>query len=124
MAKSERKLYTEIFIHFIGTYMKLVYEFILNKNLIDINNEFIIDHINNKALPNSIKNKVIFFFDKKYTIDNWANSFQIRQFTPDETSKMKYPCVPAPLMINDIHFKILETGKTTFLLKNAKIVDF
>ena len=104
--------------------MKLVYEFILNKNLIDINNEFIIDHINNKALPNSIKNKVIFFFDKKYTIDNWANSFQIRQFTPDEISKMEYPCVPAPLMINDIHFKILETGKTTFLLKNAKVIDF
>ena len=33
-------------------------------------------------------------------------------------------CVPIPFTLEDIHFKILETGKTTFLLKNIKVIDF
>jgi hypothetical protein len=117
-AKSERKLYSEIFIHLLDTYVKFIYEFILNGNLIDINNEFFIDNVILKENP---KIKSIFYFDQKFTIKDWVNCFKIRSFTLD---KRESACVPIPFMINDIHFKILETGKTTFLLKNVKVIDF
>ena len=118
-AKSERKLYSEIFIHLMDTYIKFIYEFILNGNLIDINNEFFIDHVNiNK---DNIKIKSIFYFDEKYIINDWVNCFKIRSFIFDNK---ECACVPIPFMIDNIHFKILETGKTTFLLKNVKVIDF
>ena len=120
-AKSERKLYSEIFIHLLDTYIKLIYEFILNGNLIDTNNEFFIDNV---LINNSKENliiKSIFYFDEKYTINDWVNCFKIRSFTVDNRD---LACVPIPFMIDNIHFKILETGKTTFLLKNVKVIDF
>ena len=120
-AKSERKLYSEILIHLLDTYVKFIYEFILNGNIIDINNEFFIDHVNINSSKENPKIKTIFFFDEKYKINDWVNSFKIRSFTVDG---QEYACVPKPFMINNIHFKILETGKTTFLLKNIKVIDF
>ena len=121
LSKSERKLYTEIFIHLLDAYIKFIYEFILNGNLIDVNNEFFIDHININSSEENPKIKSIFFFDKKYAINDWVDFFKIRSFTIDNK---EYACVPTPFMINNIHFKILETGKTTFLLKNVKVIDF
>jgi hypothetical protein len=120
-AKSERKLYSEIFIHLLDTYVKFIYEFILNGNLIDINNEFFIDNVNINNSKENLKIKSIFYFDEKYTINDWVNCFKIRSFTVDNRD---LACVPIPFMINNIHFKILETGKTTFLLKNVKVIDF
>ena len=120
-AKSERKLYSEIFIHLMDTYVKFIYEFIINGNLIDINNEFFIDHVNINSSKENPKIKSIFYFDEKYKINDWVNCFKIRSFTVDNR---ECACVPLPFMINDIHFKILETGKTTFLLKNVKVIDF
>ena len=118
-AKSERKLYSEIFIHLMDAYVKLIYEFILNGNLIDINNEFFIDNVNSKFSNEKIKS--IFFFDEKYIINDWVNCFKIRSFSFEEK---EMACVPIPFMMDDLHFKILETGKTTFLLKNIKVIDF
>ena len=120
-SKSERKIYSEIFIHLMDAYIKLIYEFILNGNLIDINDEFFIDNVNLKFSNDSQKIKSIFFFDKNYTINDWVNCFKIRSFS-FEGKEMA--CVPIPFMIDDLHFKILETGKTTFLLKNVKVIDF
>ena len=120
-AKSERKLYSEIFIHLMDAYVKLIYEFMLNGNLIDINDEFFIDNVNIKNLNNIQKSKSIFFFDQNYSIRDWVNSFKIRSFVFDEK---EIACVPIPFTLEDIHFKILETGKTTFLLKNIKVIDF
>ena len=120
-SKSERKLYSEIFIHLMDAYIKLIYEFILNGNLIDINDEFFIDNVNLKFSNDSQKIKSIFFFDQNYIINDWVNCFKIRSFSFDEK---EMACVPIPFMIDDLHFKILETGKTTFLLKNVKVIDF
>ena len=120
-SKSERKLYSEIFIHLMDAYVKLIYEFILNGNLIDINDEFFIDNVNLKYSNDSQKIKSIFFFDKNYIINDWVNCFKIRSFL-FEGKEMA--CVPIPFMLEDLHFKILETGKTTFLLKNVKVIDF
>ena len=120
-AKSERKLYSEIFIHLLDTYIKLIYEFILNGNLIDTNNEFFIDNVLINNSKENLKIKSIFYFDEKYTINDWVNCFKIRSFTVDNRD---LACVPIPFMIDNIHFKILETGKTTFLLKNVKVIDF
>ena len=120
-SKSERKIYSEIFIHLMDAYIKLIYEFILNGNLIDINDEFFIDNVNLKFSNDSQKIKSIFFFDQNYTINDWVNCFKIRSFS-FEGKEMA--CVPIPFMIDDLHFKILETGKTTFLLKNVKVIDF
>jgi len=120
-AKSEKKLYSEILIHLLDTYIKFIYEFILNGNLIDINNEFFIAHVNINISKENPKIKSIFFFDEKYKINDWVNCFKIRSFT---INNRECACVPIPFMINDIHFKILETGKITFLLKNIKVIDF
>ena len=120
-SKSERKIYSEIFIQLMDAYIKLIYEFILNGNLIDINDEFFIDNVNLKFSNDSQKIKSIFFFDQNYTINDWVNCFKIRSFS-FEGKEMA--CVPIPFMIDDLHFKILETGKTTFLLKNVKVIDF
>ena len=120
-SKSERKIYSEIIIHLMDAYIKLIYEFILNGNLIDINDEFFIDNVNLKFSNDSQKIKSIFFFDQNYTINDWVNCFKIRSFS-FEGKEMA--CVPIPFMIDDLHFKILETGKTTFLLKNVKVIDF
>ena len=120
-AKSERKLYSEIFIHLLDSYIKLIYEFILNGNLIDTNNEFFIDNVLINNSKENLKIKSIFYFDEKYTIKDWVNCFKIRSFTVDNRD---LACVPIPFMIDNIHFKILETGKTTFLLKNVKVIDF
>ena len=120
-SKSERKLYSEIFIHLMDAYIKLIYEFILNGNLIDINDEFFIDNVNLKFSNDSQKIKSIFFFDQNYIINDWVNCFKIRSFSFDGK---EMACVPIPFMIDDLHFKILETGKTTFLLKNVKVIDF
>ena len=120
-SKSERKLYSEIFIHLLDAYIKLIYEFILNGNLIDINDEFFIDNVNLKFSNDSQKIKSIFFFDQNYIINDWVNCFKIRSFSFDGK---EMACVPIPFMLDDLHFKILETGKTTFLLKNVKVIDF
>ena len=120
-SKSERKLYSEIFIHLLDAYIKLIYEFILNGDLIDINDEFFIDNVNLKFSNDSQKIKSIFFFDQNYIINDWVNCFKIRSFSFDGK---EMACVPIPFMIDDLHFKILETGKTTFLLKNVKVIDF
>ena len=120
-SKSERKLYSEIFIHLMDAYIKLIYEFILNGNLIDINDEFFIDNVNLKFSNDSQKIKSIFFFDQNYIINDWVNCFKIRSFSFDGK---EMACVPIPFMLDDLHFKILETGKTTFLLKNVKVIDF
>ena len=120
-SKSERKLYSEIFIHLMDSYVKLIYEFILNGNLIDINDEFFIDNVNKKNSNDLQKIKSIFFFDQNYIINDWVNCFKIRSFS-FEGNEMA--CVPIPFMLEDLHFKILETGKTIFLLKNVKVIDF
>ena len=120
-SKSERKLYSEIFIHLLDAYVKLIYEFMLNGNLIDTNDEFFIDNVNIKNSNDSHEEKTIFFFDKNYIIKDWVDCFKIRSF-PFEGKEMA--CVPLPFMLENIHFRILETGKTTFLLKNIKVIDF
>ena len=120
-SKSERKLYSEIFIHLMDSYAKLIYEFILNGNLIDINDEFFIDNVNIKNYNDLQKIKSIFFFDKNYIINDWVNCFKIRSFSFEGN---EIACVPIPFMLEDLHFKILETGKTIFLLKNVKVIDF
>ena len=120
-SKSERKLYSEIFIHLMDAYVKLIYEFMINGNLIDINDEFFIDNVNLKYSNESQKSKSIFFFDQNYMIKDWVNCFKIRSFVFDGK---EMACVPIPFMLEDLHFKILETGKTTFLLKNIKVIDF
>ena len=120
-SKSERKLYSEIFIHFMDAYVKLIYEFMLNGNLIDIDDEFFIDNVNLKYSNDSQKLKSIFFFDKNFIIKDWIDCFKIRSFSFDGK---EIACVPIPFMLENLHFKILETGKTTFLLKNIKVIDF
>ena len=120
-SKSERKLYSEIFIHLMDAYVKLIYEFMLNGNLIDIDDEFFIDNVNLKYSNESQKLKSIFFFDKNFIIKDWIDCFKIRSFSFDEK---EIACVPIPFMLENLHFKILETGKTTFLLKNIKVIDF
>ena len=120
-SKSERKLYSEIFIHLMDAYVKMIYEFMLNGNLIDINDEFFIDNVNQQYKNESLKGKSIFFFDQNYIIKDWVNCFKIRSFSFDGK---EMACVPIPFMLEDLHFKILETGKTTFLLKNIKVIDF
>ena len=120
-SKSERKLYSEIFIHLMDAYVKLIYEFMLNGNLIDIDDEFFIDNVNLKYSNESQKLKSIFFFDKNFIIKDWIDCFKIRSFSFDGK---EIACVPIPFMLENLHFKILETGKTTFLLKNIKVIDF
>ena len=120
-SKSERKLYSEIFIHLMDAYVKLIYEFMLNGNLIDIDDEFFIDNVNLKYSNDSQKLKSIFFFDKNFIIKDWIDCFKIRSFSFDGK---EIACVPIPFMLENLHFKILETGKTTFLLKNIKVIDF
>ena len=102
-------------------YVKLIYEFMLNGNLIDIDDEFFIDNVNLKYSNESQKLKSIFFFDKNFIIKDWIDCFKIRSFSFDEK---EIACVPIPFMLENLHFKILETGKTTFLLKNIKVIDF
>ena len=120
-SKSERKLYSEIFIHLMDAYVKLIYEFMLNGNLIDIDDEFFIDNVNLKYSNESQKLKSIFFFDKNFIIKDWIDCFKIRSFSFEGK---EIACVPIPFMLENLHFKILETGKTTFLLKNIKVIDF
>jgi hypothetical protein len=102
-------------------YVKLIYEFMLNGNLIDIDDEFFIDNVNLKYSNDSQKLKSIFFFDKNFIIKDWIDCFKIRSFSFDGK---EIACVPIPFMLENLHFKILETGKTTFLLKNIKVIDF
>ena len=80
-SKSERKLYSEIFIHLMDAYVKLIYEFMLNGNLIDIDDEFFIDNVNLKFSNESQKLKSIFFFDKNFIIKDWIDCFKIRSFS-------------------------------------------
>ena len=80
-AKSERKLYSEIFIHLMDIYIKFIYEFIINGNLIDPNNEFFIVHVDSNNSKDNKKS--VFFFDQKYEINDWVNSFKIRSFSAD-----------------------------------------
>ena len=46
-------------------YVKLIYEFMLNGNLIDINDEFFIDNVLINNSKENLKIKSIFYFDEK-----------------------------------------------------------
>jgi hypothetical protein len=101
-------------------YLKMIYEFMINGNLIDLHNEFFIDHV----ITKKDNKKIIFNFNEKFKSFNWLNSFKIKSFKLDSIDSA---CVPCVFMIDGIHFKILETAKSTFLLKNLKnheLIDF
>ena len=116
-ANYENELYTEIFIYIMEIYVKFIYEFILNGNLIDIYNEFFIDHIFTKKDDK----KIIFNYNERFKILNWIECFKIKSYP---LNKKEVACVPLPFMLNNIHFKILETGKITFLIKNLNVINY
>lgn len=118
LTKNNVDFYIEIFISIIDTYSKFIYEFILNGNLIDVNNEFFIDHL----LARRDKKKIIFCFNEKFQIFNWVDCFKIKSFSIGKDNEGA--CVPLAFMIGDVHFKILETAKTTFLMKNLNVVNY
>ena len=106
-------LSTEILFVVIFSYLKIILEFIINGNLIDNNNEFFLDHIFTKG-ENS---KVIFYFNEKFKNFDWFNSFKIKSYSLYE---IEGGCVPEIFKIDSINFKILETGKSIFLIRNLK----
>ena len=67
--------------------------------------------------------KIIFSFNEKFKNFNWIDFFKIKSFNLNEFN-FKGACVPIFFMKNNLHFKILETGKTTFLLKNLNVVNY
>ena len=107
------KINFEVFFNLIAVYLQIIYEFAINGNLIDTYNEFFIDHLITKK-ENS---KVIYNFNEKFQKFNWIESLKIKSF---KFNKIEGASVPQFLMINNVHFKILETCKSTFLLKNLK----
>jgi hypothetical protein len=106
----------ELLFHIIESYLQIIYEFSINGNLIDINNEFFIDHMTTKK----DNKKIIFNFNEKFQKFNWIESFKIKSYSyrGDEGA-----CVPMIFMIDNLHFKILETSKSTFLIKNLRSYD-
>ena len=116
--KSNVEIHIEVFMSIIEVYSKFIYEFIVNGNLIDVYNEFFIDHL----LARKEKKKIIFCFNEKFQIFNWVDCFKIKSFSIDKDNEGA--CVPIAFMLNDIHFKILETGKTTFLTKNLNVINY
>ena len=118
LTKNHVDFHIEIFISIIDTYSKFIYEFILNGNLIDVNNEFFIDHL----LARRDKKKIIFCFNEKFQIFNWVDCFKIKSFCIGKDNEGA--CVPLAFMIGDVHFKILETAKTTFLMKNLNVINY
>ena len=113
----ENELYSEIFIYIMEVYVKFIYEFIINGNLLDVYNEFFIDHIFTKKDDK----KIIFNYNEKFKIINWIECFKIKSF---QLNNKEVACVPLPFMLNNIHFKILETGKITFLIKNLNVINY
>ena len=113
----ENELYSEIFIYIMEVYVKFIYEFIINGNLLDVYNEFFIDHIFTKK----DYKKIIFNYNEKFKIINWIECFKIKSFP---LNNKEVACVPLPFMLNNIHFKILETGKITFLIKNLNVINY
>ena len=113
----ENELYSEIFIYIMEVYVKFIYEFIINGNLLDVYNEFFIDHIFTKKDDK----KIIFNYNERFKIINWIECFKIKSF---QLNNKEVACVPLPFMLNNIHFKILETGKITFLIKNLNVINY
>ena len=113
----ENELYSEIFIYIMEIYVKFIYEFIINGNLLDVHNEFFIDHIFTKK----DHKKIIFNYNERFKIINWIECFKIKSFP---LNNKEIACVPIPFMLDNIHFKILETGKITFLIKNLNVINY
>ena len=117
--KNNKNFQSEIFFYIIETYIKFIFEFIINGNLIDVYDEFFIEH----KLRKKNNKKIIFSFNEKFKNFNWIDFFKIKSFNLNEFN-FKGACVPIFFMKNNLHFKILETGKTTFLLKNLNVVNY
>lgn len=111
--KKDYIFYIEIFFSLVETNIEIIYEFIINGNLVDIYNESFIDHI----ITRKDNKKTIFYFNEKFQKFDWVDSFKIKSFSYNGND---CACVPLIFMIDNIHFKILETSKSTFLLKNLE----
>lgn len=61
----------ELFLHCMIVYLNMVFEFMLEGNLIDINNEFFIDHM----FTRKDNTKIIHNFNEKFQVFSWLNSF-------------------------------------------------
>lgn len=109
-------LATEIFFAVIFSYLEIIQVFILNGNLIDTFNEFFLDHIFTK----SEASKAIFNFNEKFKDFDWFKSFKIKSYS---LFQIDGGCVPEIFKYDQINFKILETGKSVFLIKNLRSLD-
>jgi len=115
-SKLKTLLATEIYFRVIFSYLEIIEAFILNGNLIDTFNEFFLDHIFTKK-DNS---KIIFNFNERFKKFDWFNSFKIKSYNLFE---IEGGCVPEIFKSEQINFKILETGKSIFLIKNLRSLE-
>jgi len=110
--ENEFLIYTDLFFTIVKPYLNYTYNFINNGNLIDLKNEYYIDH----SLTKDDKKKIIFNFNTKFTNQYWQTSFGIKPW--QQIGKGK--CVPKFLLIDDMFFKILEAGRASFISKHIK----
>ena len=115
---ANEEMHIEVFMMLCEEYAKFVYEFIVNGNLLDVWNECFFEH----AKVKHEKKKIVFCFDEKFKIFNWVDSFKIKSYVNENGNDAA--CVPIAFMLGNIHFKILETAKTMFLMKNLNVANY
>jgi hypothetical protein len=115
---ANEEMHIEVFVMLCEEYAKFVYEFIVNGNLLDVWNECFFEH----AKVKHEKKKIVFCFDEKFKIFNWVDSFKIKSYVNENGNDAA--CVPIAFMLGNIHFKILETAKTMFLMKNLNVANY
>ena len=115
---ANEEMHIEVFVMLCEEYAKFVYEFIVNGNLLDVWNECFFEH----AKVKHEKKKIVFCFDEKFKIFNWVDSFKIKSYVNENGNDSA--CVPIAFMLGNIHFKILETAKTMFLMKNLNVANY
>jgi len=109
-------LATELFFSVLFSYLDIIQVFILNGNLIDTFNEFFLDHIFTKKEDT----KIVFNFNEKFKNFDWFNSFKIKSYSLFD---IEGGCVPEIFKNEQVNFKILETGKSVFLIKNLRSLE-
>lgn len=115
---ANEEMHIEVFVMLCEEYAKFIYEFIVNGNLLDVWNECFFEH----AKVKHEKKKIVFCFDEKFKIFNWVDSFKIKSYVNENGNDAA--CVPIAFMLGNIHFKILETAKTMFLMKNLNVANY
>ena len=115
---ANEEMHIEVFMMLCEEYAKFVYEFIVNGNLLDVWNECFFEH----AKVKQAKKKIVFCFDERFKIFNWVDSFKIKSYVNEHG--VDAACVPIAFMLGNIHFKILETAKTMFLMKNLNVANY